>query len=97
MDATAISLCMDNNLPIHVFNMDERPVVWKRDDLGYDQGRVGLLVEQFDGVPDGLGTRERRMYYDTTHVGNSAGGHPFPDDYLTDDEKIAVMEYLKTL
>jgi uridylate kinase len=23
MDVTALSLCMDNNLPIHVFNMDD--------------------------------------------------------------------------
>ena len=23
MDSTALSLCMDNNLPIHVFNMDD--------------------------------------------------------------------------
>ena len=23
MDATALTLCMENNLPIHVFNMDD--------------------------------------------------------------------------
>jgi uridylate kinase len=23
MDSTALSLCMDNSLPIHVFNMDD--------------------------------------------------------------------------
>jgi hypothetical protein len=47
-------------------------------------------------VPENLSSRERRRYYDTTHVGNSAAGHTFPDA-LSDDEKLAVIEYLKTL
>jgi uridylate kinase len=41
MDSTALSLCMDNNLPIHVFNMD--------DDSNIDRivsgERVGTLVK----------------------------------------------------
>ena len=81
----------------HMFNVDERPLIWKRSDYGYDWDRGGLLVMEFIQIPDGLNTRERRMYYDTRHIGNSSAGHPFPDDYLSDDEKIAVMEYLKTL
>jgi uridylate kinase len=40
MDSTALSLCMDNDLPIHVFNMD--------DELNIDRivcgGRVGTVV-----------------------------------------------------
>jgi hypothetical protein len=36
------------------------------------------------------------MYYDTSHVGNSAAGHNYPDE-LNADEKLAVIEYLKTL
>jgi uridylate kinase len=40
MDTTALSLCMDNNLPIHVFNMD--------DELNIDRivcgERVGTVV-----------------------------------------------------
>ncbi len=80
-----------------VFNVDDRPVVWKRDEYGYDQEKAGLAVERFDAVPEGLGSRERRMYYNTKNPGNSNAGHPFPDDELTPEEKIAVMEYLKTL
>lgn len=79
-----------------VMNRSKRPTVWKRSEDGYDQVRVGLEVEEFDEVPQGLSSRKRRMYYDTTHIGNSAGGHTFPD-VLDDDEKWAVIEYLKTL
>ncbi len=81
----------------HMFNVDERPLIWKRNDYGYDWERGGLLVMEFIQIPDGLNTRERRMYYNTEHIGNSAAGHTFPDDTLADDEKVAVMEYLKTL
>jgi mono/diheme cytochrome c family protein len=80
----------------HVMNPSERPKIWKRSEDGYDQARVGLDVEVLDAVPETPNTRQRRMYYDTTHVGNSAAGHTFPDA-LADDEKSAVIEYLKTL
>ena len=81
----------------HLFNIDERPVIWRRNDYGYDWERGGILVMEFKQIPAGLNSRERRMFYNTGRIGNSAAGHPFPDDYLSDDEKIAVMEYLKTL
>ena len=55
-----------------------------------------MEIDQFDAVPEGLSSRQKRMYYDTTHVGNSAEGHTFPDA-LADEEKTAVIEYLKTL
>jgi mono/diheme cytochrome c family protein len=80
----------------HVMNPAKRPKTWKRSENGYDQQKVGLEVEVLDAVPDNLSTRQRRTYYDTTHVGNSAQGHTFPDA-LNDDEKLAVIEYLKTL
>lgn len=79
-----------------VMNPSKRPKVWKRTEDGYDTAKVGLEVEEFDAVPEGLPSRLRRMYYDTSHVGNSAQGHTFPDA-LDDDEKTAVIEYLKTL
>ena len=79
-----------------MLNSSERPKVWKRTEDGYDTERVGLEVEAFDSVPEGLTDRVRRMYYDTSHVGNSATGHTFPDA-LTADEKRAVIEYLKSL
>ncbi len=80
-----------------VLNQKARPKVWKRDENGFDQKKVGLVVEAFDKVPDGLNSRQQRMYYNTEHVGNSNAGHPFPDEDLNADEKVAVTEYLKTL
>lgn len=80
----------------HLMNPSKRPKIWRRSENGYDQQRVGLEVAEFEAVPENLSSRERRQYYDTTHVGNSAAGHTFPDA-LSDDEKIAVIEYLKTL
>lgn len=79
-----------------VMNSTKRPKVWKRTDYGYDKVNVGLEVEVFDAVPEGLSDRVRRMYYDTTHFGNSNAGHTFPDK-LDAGEKLAVIEYLKTL
>ncbi len=79
-----------------VLNPKERPKVWKRTEDGYDKKNVGLEVETFDVVPEGLSPRLRRMYYDTSHLGNSAAGHNYPDE-LSSDEKVAVIEYLKTL
>jgi hypothetical protein len=38
---------------------------------------------------------QRRIYYDMTHVGNSADGHTFPDA-LDDAERMAVIECPKT-
>ena len=49
------------------------------------------------GDADPAGDCDIALGYDTQHVGNSAAGHPFPDDNLDDAEKLAVMEYLKTL
>lgn len=79
-----------------VMDSSSRPKVWKRTETGYDQVKVGLEVEVFDSVPEGLTDRIRRMYYDTTHFGNSNAGHTFPDE-LNAEEKLAVIEYLKTL
>ena len=81
----------------HVFNIDERPAIWKRDENGYDKERVGLNVESFDAIPEGLSSRQTRMYYDTSVIGSSNDGHEFPDEELNAEEKTAVIEYLKTL
>lgn len=81
----------------HLFNVDKRPKVWKHSYTGYDPERVGLLVEEFDAVPETQTTAQHRAYYDTETPGSSAQGHTYPDDELYEDEKIAVIEYLKTL
>lgn len=81
----------------HVLHPAERPVVWRRSPTGYDDARVGLEVEELAEMPPGrLRSAERRTYFDTRKPGKSAAGHDFPDA-LTEDDKAAVLEYLKTL
>jgi len=74
-----------------------RPIVWRRTEDGYDQSHVGLEVATFDDLPHGVkAPAERREYFDTRKSGKSAAGHPFPNR-LSENEKRAVLEYLKTL
>jgi mono/diheme cytochrome c family protein len=81
----------------HVLHPDARPVVWKRSATGYNRDRVGLEVEEFADMPAAkLLPAERRRHFDTRKPGKSAAGHDFPDA-LSEDEKTAVLEYLKTL
>ncbi len=81
----------------HVLHPDQRPKVWKRSEDGYDQKLVGLEATSLDEVPKSVRTpRERRKYFDTSKLGKSAQGHLFPDA-LSEAEKQAVLEYLKTL
>ena len=81
----------------HVLNSEERPQIWRRpDNDGYDQERVGLQVDSIDKLPEDLRGDLRREYFDTSVSGKSAAGHTYPDR-LTDEEKKALLEYLKTL
>lgn len=80
-----------------VMNPSERPGIWRRDEDGYDQRNIGLVYETIDSIPEGLSSTERRTWYDTAASSHGNGGHLFPDQELDPDEKIAVMEYLKTL
>jgi mono/diheme cytochrome c family protein len=81
----------------HLFHAERRPVVWHRTEDGYDHQRVGLEIETLDALPSSVTTpAERRRYFDTRKFGKSAAGHAFPEA-LTEPEKQAVIEYLKTL
>lgn len=82
----------------HLLHPAERPTVWRRTSIdGYDQEKVGLVVETMDAIPDTItDKRARRAYFDTRAFGKSASGHDFVEE-LTDAEKRAVLEYLKTL
>ena len=81
----------------HVLHPGERPTVWRRTPTGYDEARVGLEVEALNALPEGkLLPSVRRQYFDTRKPGKSGAGHDFPD-VLSEDEKTAVLEYLKTL
>lgn len=81
----------------HLMHSDQRPKVWKRTEDGYDQEKIGLEVEIFERLPRGVTDRaEKRRYFDTSLFGKSAAGHLFPDA-LSEPEKKAVLEYLRTL
>ncbi len=81
----------------HVLHSTERPVVWQRSEDGYDQARVGLEISTFEALPaEAKRPEEKRRYFDTSLAGKSAQGHTFPDA-LSEAEKHAVLEYLKTL
>ncbi|MEZ6101854.1 MAG: c-type cytochrome [Pirellulaceae bacterium] len=83
----------------HVLHASQRPRVWIRqgDPDAYDTQRVGLSVRELAEIPAGTFDRVlRRQYFDTARRGKSAAGHAYPEQ-LTESEKEAVMEYLKTL
>lgn len=81
----------------HLFYPAERPVVWQRTEDGYDQVKIGLEVTAFDDIPtDVTDPRARRTFFDSRIFGKSNAGHLFPSE-LAEDEKQAVLEYLKTL
>lgn len=81
----------------HLLRPAERPVVWQRTEDGYDPERVGLEIIAADRVPESAVTpAEKRTFFDTRNFGKSAAGHDFPSE-LSEDEKLAVLEYLKTL
>jgi hypothetical protein len=84
-----------------VLNSKARPKVYTRsyrtEKEDYDPTRLGWKITVLDGSPDSkLSGFERRKIYDTTQPGRGNSGHPFGDK-LTDDERMAVIEYLKTL
>jgi mono/diheme cytochrome c family protein len=85
----------------HVLNSKARPKVFTRsfeagkDD--YDPVKVGWKFKGLADRPDAKASGyERRKVYDTTLRGRSNGGHTFGDK-LSDDQRKAVIEYLKTL
>ena len=81
----------------HVLHPQERPAVWQRTQDGYDQAKAGLEAKVFPAIPKEITSDwEKRTYFNTTLFGKSAAGHEFPDR-LSEEEKQAVLEYLKTL
>ncbi len=81
----------------HLMHVAERPAVWLRTEDGYDQQRVGLEVMEMDKIPPETPRgAERRRYFITRLKSKSAAGHEFPE-VLSEPEKQAVIEYLKTL
>jgi len=85
----------------HVLNSKARPKIFTRgygtEKEDYDTVNVGWKIQTLDAPPAAnLPAHERSKIYDTTRPGLSNAGHTFGDD-LTDDQRRAVVEYLKTL
>jgi mono/diheme cytochrome c family protein len=84
----------------HVLNSKVRPARFTRSyhtaAEDYDPVKLGWKYREV-GPPDPrLPAREQRKVYDTTQPGRGNGGHTFGDD-LTEEQRMAVIEYLKTL
>ena len=82
-----------------VLNSKARPKIFSRsfrtEPEAYDPVKVGWKVQVLErGADPRLPALERRKIYDTTQPGRGNGGHTFGDK-LTDDERKAVIEYLK--
>lgn len=77
----------------------KRPTYWVRsyDSRDYDPDALGWRYrELYYGKAGAVTERERKRIYDTTLYGYSNAGHTFGDE-LTDDERRALIEYIKTL
>jgi hypothetical protein len=85
----------------HVLNSNARPKIFTRSYRTgveeYDAAKLGWKITVLDKPADlKLPAFERRRIYDTTQPGRANTGHTYGDK-LTDDERTAVIEYLKTL
>jgi mono/diheme cytochrome c family protein len=69
---------------------------YKTDREAYDSVRVGWKVRELEKAAPDLPPNEERKIYDTTLPGRHNTGHSYGDK-LTEDERMAVIEYLKTL
>jgi hypothetical protein len=85
-----------------VLNSKSRPKVFTRSyrtDLDvYDAKKLGWKGEVLREAPDPktLPALEFRKVYDTSQPGRGNGGHTF-GDHLSDEERFAIIEYLKTI
>ena len=64
----------------------------------FGQKAVGWKVKELASAPDRATTPmlEYRKVYDTTKTGRGNGGHTYGDK-LTEEQRTALIEYLKTL
>jgi mono/diheme cytochrome c family protein len=85
----------------HVLNSKARPKIFTRsyrtEKEDYDPEKLGWKVTVLERGPGPeISGYERRRIYDTTQPGRANTGHTF-GDRLTEPERRAVIEYLKTL
>ena len=85
----------------HLMHPDDRPARFEVGGHRLDYVRMGVALEHgADDVwryPVGYMPRSRPVVYDTALVGRSNRGHELPFRTMSEDEKAAVLEYLKTL
>jgi mono/diheme cytochrome c family protein len=82
-----------------LLNSGERPRFWQRsfERQEYDEENIGWIYEELDHGKDGERSFEKKKFiYDTSLPGYSNSGHTF-GDHLSDADRSAVLEYLKTL
>lgn len=82
-----------------VIDSSMRPRYWQRvdhDTTHFDQVNLGWPYLALDHGHDGATAAQAKQIYDTTQFAHGNGGHEF-GDALSDAERQAVLEYLKTL
>lgn len=82
----------------HLLTPSERPAIWTRSDAGYDHERLGVETIVVEQMPEGLSDpAERRRYYQTDQRGFGNQGHAYPPSGLSETDRRALIEFLKTL
>lgn len=82
-----------------VLDSAARPTSWRRvdfDSANFDEEALGWPFEALPYGQDQAPAEVRKFVYDTTKPGHANTGHTF-GDHLTQDERRAVLEYLKTI
>lgn len=85
----------------HVLNSKARPKLFTRSyrtgEADYDKQNAGWKYTELKASPpDAASGYEKRKVYDTSKAGRSNAGHTYGDS-LTDEQRRAVIEYLKQL
>lgn len=78
-----------------LLSSSERPRAWQKTNT-YDRQRLGWRWQAARTHAEESDANRRRQIYDTTHLGYGNGGHTF-GDFMTEAQRWAVIEYLKTL
>jgi mono/diheme cytochrome c family protein len=85
----------------HLLHPESRPARFEVGGHRLDYERMGIALERGeDGVwrhPAGYTPRSRGVIYETSELGRSNRGHETPLKGMSEAEKAAVLEYLKTL
>ena len=80
----------------HMLFPEERPNVWRvKDYSAYDHERGGLVIEEYAQMPATTTLSDKRAYYDTSK--NSMSNQGTLCRRSKPDERLSVLEYLKSL